>query len=402
MKSIYFLLFILIFSNNFSQSYNEIIDELLEEVNLDSLVSYVRVLSGEDSVYINDQMVRIVTRRATHPDKFLAADYIYNKLNKFGLVVEFQDFISDGRNVIALQEGSKYPEQYYIICAHFDSVADYCADDNASGTAAVIESARILSTQKSDYSIIYALWDYEEIGLTGSGQFAANAEANGMDIKGVINLDMIGYDSNDDGLMEIHTRESFVPTINEFVEPIIAVNSIYNIELNPVLFNPGTLASDHTPFLGRGYPAALLIEGYYSGDFNQFYHSNNDRIDKFNLGYFHKMTKLAFASLANFVLPENVTGSELEILASDYILYQNYPNPFNPTTNISYSIPQTSYVTLTIYDVLGKLIKTMISETQSPGNYIVRFDASYLPSGTYFYSITSDNFRQTRKMLVLK
>jgi len=402
MKTIYFLLFILIFSNNFSQSYNVKIDELLEEVNLDSLVSYVRELSGEDSVYINGEMVRIVTRRADHPDKFLAADYIYNKLNKFALIVEFQDFLNDGRNVVALQEGSKYPEQYYIICAHFDSVADYCADDNASGTAAVIESARILSTQNPDYSIIYALWDYEEFGLHGSNQFAVNAESNGMDIKGVINLDMIGYDSNDDGLMEIHTRESLVPTVYEFVEPIISVNSNYNIGLNPVLFNPGTLASDHAPFLRNGYPAALLIEGYYSSDFNQFYHSNNDRIEKFNLGYFYKMTKLAFAALANFVLPENVTGNELEILVSDYILYQNYPNPFNPTTNISYSISQTSYVTLTIYDVLGKLIKTIISETQSPGNYTFEFNASDLPSGTYFYSLTSDNFRQTRKMLVLK
>ena len=83
-------------------------------------------------------------------------------------------------------------------------------------------------------------------------------------------------------------------------------------------------------------------------------------------------------------------------------LDQNYPNPFNPSTTISYQLPSSSFVNLKVYDVLGKEVATLVNKEKSTGNYEVKFNASYLPSGVYVYKITTTNFSQTRKMLLVK
>lgn len=85
-----------------------------------------------------------------------------------------------------------------------------------------------------------------------------------------------------------------------------------------------------------------------------------------------------------------------------FALAQNYPNPFNPTTAISYHIPMTRYVTLRVYNILGQEVRTLVNAQQPPGQYTVRFDASLLSTGVYFYRLEAGEFRQTRKMLLLK
>ncbi|NOX17073.1 MAG: T9SS type A sorting domain-containing protein [Chlorobi bacterium] len=92
-----------------------------------------------------------------------------------------------------------------------------------------------------------------------------------------------------------------------------------------------------------------------------------------------------------------------------YRLYQNYPNPFNPTTTIEYSIPfvgnaNFAYptVTLKIYDILGSEITTLVNEKQHTGNYSIRFNATNLSSGIYFYSLQIGEFTETKKMIFLK
>ena len=81
---------------------------------------------------------------------------------------------------------------------------------------------------------------------------------------------------------------------------------------------------------------------------------------------------------------------------------QNYPNPFNPVTKISFEIPKSGLVTLKVYDILGKEVTTLVNEVKTPGNYIVDFNASSLPSGIYFYKITSSDFSCVNKMMLLK
>jgi len=85
-----------------------------------------------------------------------------------------------------------------------------------------------------------------------------------------------------------------------------------------------------------------------------------------------------------------------------YFDAKNYPNPFNPTTTISYTLRENTYVKLTIYDRLGREVKTIVDESQSAGNHTVEFTASGLPSGIYFYRIKTNERTEVRKMILAK
>ncbi|MBS1492571.1 MAG: T9SS type A sorting domain-containing protein [Bacteroidetes bacterium] len=85
-----------------------------------------------------------------------------------------------------------------------------------------------------------------------------------------------------------------------------------------------------------------------------------------------------------------------------FLLQQNYPNPFNPSTIINYQLTINSYVILNVYDVNGRLVKELVNEKQSAGNYSINFDGSGLPSGTYIYRLQADDFSETKKMVLLK
>jgi len=101
-------------------------------------------------------------------------------------------------------------------------------------------------------------------------------------------------------------------------------------------------------------------------------------------------------------LDKLISGLEEETFFTNYFLNQNYPNPFNPTTTITYQIPELSFVTLKVYDVLGSEIATLINEERPAGKYEVEFTAKNLPSGIYFYRFQTSSFRETKKMVLLK
>ena len=107
--------------------------------------------------------------------------------------------------------------------------------------------------------------------------------------------------------------------------------------------------------------------------------------------------------------------SETNLELKSFQLYQNYPNPFNPYTTISFSIPtsptssplrkgrnEVGFVTLTIYDVLGRKIATLLNEEMDPGYYEVSFSGSNLSSGTYFYKLSTQDYSETKSMVLLK
>jgi photosystem II stability/assembly factor-like uncharacterized protein len=102
-------------------------------------------------------------------------------------------------------------------------------------------------------------------------------------------------------------------------------------------------------------------------------------------------------------LSEVITSVEhWNSLPSHVSLDQNYPNPFNPSTSIRYSVAGTQFVTLKVFDILGRQISTLISERQNAGNHSVRFNATSLPSGVYFYRLQAGVYTETKKLLLLK
>ncbi len=98
----------------------------------------------------------------------------------------------------------------------------------------------------------------------------------------------------------------------------------------------------------------------------------------------------------------NTTEVDDDIISDGFVLHQNYPNPFNPVTKISYSIPKSGFVSLKIYDVLGKEISTLVNNEMKAGIHEIEFNGSNLASGVYYYQLRSGNFSETKKFVLIK
>ena len=108
------------------------------------------------------------------------------------------------------------------------------------------------------------------------------------------------------------------------------------------------------------------------------------------------------ADMGTFYYGETGISSGDPSLPGQISLSQNYPNPFNPATSISFSLSEPSHVSLTVYDLLGRKVQSLVNDRREPGTYQVTFDASELAGGVYFYILTSDNTKITRKALLVK
>lgn len=98
----------------------------------------------------------------------------------------------------------------------------------------------------------------------------------------------------------------------------------------------------------------------------------------------------------------NIATVYINPIPDAFVLYQNFPNPFNPSTMLQYSIPISTHVLLTVFDVLGNCIKTIVNESQEAGSYEIIFNAGELSNGMYFYKIQAGDFVATNKMLLIK
>jgi hypothetical protein len=389
-----------------AQSPDSLVQSLIMQTNLDTLTHYLNILSGEQSAIINGQPETITSRYMGHAHNDLAADYLFETLQKTGLPTYNQNYSASGRNVYAVQTGTTFPDQQIIVCAHYDDWPPIGlapgADDDGSGSVAVLEIARILSQIQTPYTIIYALWDEEEVGLWGSSYYAQQAYQAGDNIIAVVNLEMFGWDGNDDGLMDIHTRP--IGNSIQLASLIDNLQSIYNIGLSPVTYNPGTTASDHSSFWNQGYTAIVFSQAYYGNDSNPFYHTSNDRIIHFNMSYFFALSKLAVASvahLAHFNMVLEISDDQT-VFPDELILSQNYPNPFNPTTTIVFDLPSSRYATLAIYNILGEQVATLVASQLSAGRHQYVWNAGRLPSGLYFYRLVAGRTVQVRKMILIE
>ena len=303
-------------------SYAQSIQDIIDKIDLDTLSLTLREFSGEITTVVDGNTVTILNRQQANNE--LAGDYLVQKFEALdNIIINDQQFDSNGRNIIATQIGKTNPNDIYIICAHYDSVADYCADDNVTGTAAVLEAARILSTQCLDNTIVYALWDEEETGLNGSSFYATQAANNGDNILGVLNLDMMGYDGDAPGTPG--DNEFDIDAIDfagslDMKDDIIAVLNSYTFDLSVIEVVPGTFNSDHSSFWANGYSAVLLGESWESNDQTPFYHSSGDRFSTLDLPYFHELTKLTTAYMATvggLVGVDNNVSQTVTMLTAD-------------------------------------------------------------------------------------
>jgi len=185
-------------------------------------------------------------------------------------------------NVIGIQRGTLYPDTYVVCGSHFDSFSWEAmyggssapgADDNATGVASVLESARIMTQYEFEYSIIYCAYGCEEMGLFGSEAYASRCQEQGMDIIGYFNNDMNGYLNPGD---QIHIDCIYPNSVEPIGTYYMNVGSVYYPELpiRHVNFNEGD--SDHTSFNNHGYMGIYPFEDYQNH--SPYIHTPNDLI----------------------------------------------------------------------------------------------------------------------------
>jgi hypothetical protein len=286
-----------------------VIQRMVDQITSDTLSNYVGQLSGEQSVIINDLPYTILTRYTpTGEPMRKATRFVYEHLQGLGLPVGYHYYILPGwnlekRNVIAQQTGEGQPERLFLLTAHLDSTSQDPynlapgADDNASGSAAVMAIADVLSQYNFDCTLRYIFFTGEEQGLRGSTAYASEVVGLGEDIEAVLNLDMLGYNTpGTASTFELHTRPSNSADLaiaNLFADAVAA----YSISLTPQILQDRLSFSDHAPFWDRGIPAILAIEDW--DDHTPDYHRTTDRLSTLNMTYYTRFVKAALATFAH-------------------------------------------------------------------------------------------------------
>ncbi len=306
----------------------------------DSIITtYVAQVIADSIIADIQHMEDYGSRIYDSPEAIEAQDWIKAQLENYGLEVELTYAGVDGaKNVIAVQPGLVYPDQYIVVGGHFDSTSwsgdAPGADDNASGTAGVMEIARILSQYEFNYSIIYCAWSAEEIGLYGSAAWASNASAQNMDIQGYLNLDMIGYlQEGSEYHTDVMAPSSAQPLV-DFYETIV------NLYVDDFAVYEGSMTggdSDHTSFNNNGYMGIFPFED--SDNYSPYIHTDEDLIGPSvnNPVYAQKFVQagVAFTATAAELFTGFYPPSNLELTQHDNMVELNWTAPQNDQEYLS-------------------------------------------------------------------
>ncbi len=273
------------------------------------VVSVVNDVSGPNLTSYVQALENFQTRYASTAACESAGDYIQSFFSSLGLddvhTESFSFNRNTSRNIVAERIGEVYPDDILIICGHYDSTTSNStrvtnapgADDNASGTAAVMEAARIFASRRFDYSVRFIAFSAEEWGLYGSQAYAAAARARGDSIIGVINLDMIGYvDAVPEDLDIIVNDNS-----RWLAERLAEAASLYLGLSSDKIVDASITYSDHSSFWDRGYPALLGIEDDDTP--NPYYHKTGDTLATLNPAFMRSAAASAIALLAELAQP---------------------------------------------------------------------------------------------------
>jgi hypothetical protein len=248
------------------------------------------------------------TRYATTTGATAAANYLVDQFRLLGLQAEYDDFTFttanyQATNVVATLPGRSSPRDIVVISSHYDSYSDQRpavapgADDNASGTSAVLEAARVLAGVGFDFTVKFIAFSAEEFGLYGSAHYAQDARNRGDRILAVINLDMIGYaDQLPEDLDVIANPDS-----EWLVDRVRSVAASYTALPIAKSVSASTRSSDHAPFWDRGYAAVLCIEDIPLK--NPYYHRVTDRFETLTMSFATAAVRTAVAAVGDLAQP---------------------------------------------------------------------------------------------------
>ena len=292
-------------------SSNASVSAMIAQVKQTNLYAALDELTGVQPVFADGSTANIRTRHQNSGVPLRRATALANeRFTALGLQTSYQAWTSGGRsnrNVVGVQPGVVRPSEIVVVCAHIDDMPSSGdapgADDNASGSVAVLAAAEILRNFSFDRTIRYILFTGEEQGLLGSEACAQAAEAAGDNIAAVLNLDMVAWDGNGDGAVHLYVRpasDAGHAADREIAAVFTNVVRMYGLRagLAPEIVSEVSDWSDHYSFTSHGFPAVCAIEEDVD-DFNPYYHTSNDTIARLNLPYYTRFVQAAIGTVAH-------------------------------------------------------------------------------------------------------
>jgi len=302
---------------------NPILDTIAAHISMDSIIAY------------DTRLVNFKTRYAYTDSNAAAEVWLRQKFLSFGYTDVTQDTFDVngvpgiGHNIICTKTGTTEPEKVILIGAHFDSyttsnplVSAPGADDNASGTAGVLEIARVLAAIPSRKTIVFVAFDAEEQWMIGSYYYAWRAAAAGVDIALMLNMDMIGYDPDNTGAVWINTYPTSLGYAN------LAARLAHEKTALQPLINPNSPASDQLPFAEQGWHFIWAEEGYFN---TPGYHNETDQLWRLNPPYWTDVVRMvAMTAFATSEAPVPVKDVELWDVGDGQSLEVRWQPPGGP------------------------------------------------------------------------
>jgi hypothetical protein len=388
-------------------------------LTVDTLIEKMVNAVSQDSIHASIlRMQQMYTRYATSDsNKLVAVPWIRDRLIAYGCDSVYLHTFSGsyGPNIVGIKRGIIYPDWtlYCVICGHMDDVpsSGYApgADDNASGTTAVLEAARVMKDYIFEYTIRYIAFNAEEQGLIGSDYYATNARNQGDSILGVFNFDMIGYvaSPNRDTMRAYYTTA--VPGCSVFVCDFLqtVADTYTQLKILQVRRTGTGGASDHASFWRRGYIAMLGIERVLCPG----YHTIGDTIGPTGVNDFPfatKVIKTGTAALAKLAVPiHSGPGVEDKGQKISKSLFYIHPNPSNYSKFFFQTQKDNEFVTLVVYNVVGQLIHRLTDDKYKEGIHSLVWDAcdtegNQVPEGVYFVTLTRGEEEFLRKVILVR
>jgi hypothetical protein len=394
-------------------AYNPVIQWIIDQITPTEITGMLRDLSGKRPTIVRGVQDTIRTRYTPRPKNSSAIWYFYEKYASYAGIdsVKFHSFTWSSytdSNVVATKVGRVYPRKQYLIDGHIDctSQTQYRdtlapgADDNASGTIAALIAAKVVRQIPFKRTIKCIAFNTEEQGLYGSARYASEARARGDSILGVLNGDMIGTNYTGNNILVAYNgnRAGSIVLTNRLYE----VDTTYHLGLTVQRSTSSPTGSDHYSFWQNGYESGYLEEN----DFSQVYHTIGDTIGRMDTLYWTKALKCMVAALCDLAEPDT-TFSGVETPGDGAVQRGSFalnalPNPAQERTEVRFLLPQTSEVTLDVYDLSGRRIQRLAQGLREAGSYSQTWDAQNAPAGVYFVRLSAGKESLTQRLVLLR
>lgn len=233
-----------------------------------------------------------IPERGTVDGRALTRRFIGETLTGLGYQLEKHTYRQNGENLIVRLPAEVASDEWILVGAHMDSVRNAGADDNGSGSTAVLELATVMKGLAGrKVNVMFAWFDEEELGLVGSYAMARDFKKQGVKLASVHTCDMIGYDADDDRTVEIEQPDA---NLWDYYKQ---VNETHGLNLPLKRTSSGD--TDHVAFRQTGFTSVGLCEEWVGGDTTPYYHRKTDTFETIDLDYLTSTTKLMAAAVSD-------------------------------------------------------------------------------------------------------